>query len=59
MKAATATQRNDHDNATPSQDLSVTRIETIEDLLRKRGFFDTVERDKTAHDKEDQKVMVN
>lgn len=36
-------KNDDHES---SRDLAVARIESIEDLLRSRGFFDTAERDK-------------
>jgi hypothetical protein len=36
--------KEDRDTETHSQDLGASRIESIEELLRKRGFFDSVER---------------
>ena len=50
----TSTMPKDDDTAAHSIDLGVARIESIEDLLRKRGFFDTFE-----HDKKEEEVVVN
>jgi hypothetical protein len=41
----TSTMYQDNDNAAHSSDLGVPKIESIEDLLKKRGFFDTFERE--------------
>lgn len=45
MKVTTAMYNDDHDGGAHSRDSGVTRIESIEDLLRSRGFFDTAELD--------------
>lgn len=44
----------DRETEAHSRELGVARIESIEDLLRSRGFFDTAERDI-----KDEEVLVN
>lgn len=53
MKGTSAMHK-DNGTAAHSIDLGVPRIESIEDLLRKRGFFDTFE-----HEKKDEEVLVS
>ncbi len=38
--------KDDRDSGTDSLELGVIKIESIEDLLKRRGFFDTAEREK-------------
>jgi hypothetical protein len=54
MKGTSSAMHKDNDSAAHSMDLGVARIESIEDLLRKRGFFDTFE-----HEKKDEEVLVS
>ena len=44
--------RNELDSRAPFQDLGAAKNETIEDLLRRRGFFDPVEPDDIEHDQQ-------
>jgi hypothetical protein len=43
-KETSTVHKDDQDTAVQSRDSSPVRIETIEELLRKRGFFDSAER---------------
>ena len=54
MEGTSLTMRNENEAAAHSADMSVQRIESIEDLLRTRGFFETFEREK----KKDEEVLV-
>jgi hypothetical protein len=46
MEGTTLVMRKENDSAAHSTDLATPRIESIEDLLRTRGFFDTFDREK-------------
>ncbi len=54
MKGTSSAMHQDNDSVQHSMDLGVVRIESIEDLLRKRGFFDTFE-----HEEKDEQVLVS
>jgi hypothetical protein len=49
--------KDDQETGTQCHNLSQTRIETIEELLRQRGFFDTLGRDEVKSEK-DEAVLV-
>jgi len=53
MKGTSSMHNDDYNAAAHSRDLNPAKIESIEDLLRSRGFFDTAERDK-----KDEEVLV-
>ena len=46
-KGSIAMHTKNDEQAVNSRELSATRIESIEDLLRSRGFFDTPDRENT------------
>jgi hypothetical protein len=56
-KGIFAVHKDERDTATQTRDLG--RIESIGDLLRQRGFFDTVGRDEVKHEKKDEAVLVH
>jgi hypothetical protein len=50
--------KEDKDSALHSRDLDIAEIESIEDLLRTRGFFDTAEPE-SERVKKDEGVLVS
>ena len=54
-KGFTNMSKNNHEAGVVSRDAEIARVESIEDLLRRNGFFDSADREK----KRDEAVLVH